>query len=40
MRNDDDSRLNIICLIIIVISLAWAFYCRLRVLEYVAGRGA
>jgi hypothetical protein len=38
MKQDDDNHFNIILIIIIVISITWSLYCRLRVLEYVANR--
>ena len=35
-NRDESSRIDMIMVIIIMISIVWSLYCRLRVLEYVA----
>jgi len=37
-NRDESSRFEIILVIIIMISIVWSLYCRLRVLEFVARR--
>ena len=37
--NDNDDEKTIIAIIIMLLGLALAFYCRLRLIEYVANRG-
>ena len=37
-NRDESSRIDMILIIIIMISIVWSLYCRLRVMEFVARR--
>lgn len=37
-KHDTDPRWDIIAICIIMLTVAWSLYCRLRVLEFVARR--
>ena len=38
MKQNDESHNYFIIIMIIIISITWSLYCRLRVLEYVSNR--